>query len=239
MNGPVVVAGGSGALGTRVAERMRRRGADVLVLDRVAPPSGTRFDYRSTDLTDDADVAAAAAELAGSRGAPTALVNCQGWSPKNAEGLPVADAGLTSAEFLAVLHVNLVSCYATIRSFVPLMVAAGGGRIVTVGSTSGRTGRTTASPAYAAAKAGVEALTRSVAVRYGPAGVLACTVAPGKFANPNWPDDPAALAAYRAEIPLGRLATADEVAGVVAFLASEDNRYLTGQTVVVDGGRLA
>jgi NAD(P)-dependent dehydrogenase (short-subunit alcohol dehydrogenase family) len=235
-----IVAGGSGLLGRRVVDRLVRDGDTVLVLDRTRPAGQhDRIRFRLTELTDDEDVVAAAQELDDAGQAPTALINCQGWSPKTEAGVPVPDADVTSADFLSVLQVNLVSCYLTMRSFVPLMARRGSGRVVNVSSTSGHTGRTTASPAYAAAKAGVEALTRSVAVRYGPVGVLACAIAPGKFVNPAWSDSADAVSTYQAEIPLGRLATPDEVAEVIVFLAGAGNRYLTGQTVVVDGGRLA
>ena len=118
------------------------------------------------------------------------------------------------------------------------MAAAGTGRVVAIGSAAAHTGRTTAGSAYAAAKAGVAALVRTFGARYAPQGVLINDVSPGKIANPNWPDYPEAIARYRQEIPMGRLAEAGEVADAIAFLLSHRNTYITGQTVIVDGGRL-
>jgi NAD(P)-dependent dehydrogenase (short-subunit alcohol dehydrogenase family) len=237
--GLAIVAGGSGVLGSQVTGRLVGAGHRVVVLDRAPCPAADRVAHLPVDLTDETEVDRVLRSVAERYGIPRVLVNCQGWSPKSPDGGPEPDESLTARSFLRVLDVNLVSCFLTMRTVVPMMVAAGGGRVINVSSTAARTGRTTASPAYAAAKAGVDALTRSFAVRYGPSGVLVCAVAPGKFANPQWPDDPSAVDRYRRDIPLGRLATPAEIAGVIVFLASRDNTYLTGHTVTVDGGRLA
>jgi NAD(P)-dependent dehydrogenase (short-subunit alcohol dehydrogenase family) len=235
-----VVAGGSGVLGAQVVQRLVDAGDRVVVLDRVAPDvTGDAVSHLRVDLTDESEVTAALGEVCAGCSAPRALVNCQGWSPKNPDGTPVVEEDLSAKLFLSVLEVNLLSCFLTLRFVVPVMAAAGGGRVVNVSSTSGLTGRTTASPAYAAAKAGLDALTRNFAVRYADRGVLVCSVAPGKFTNPTWPHNAEQLDGYRREIPLGRLALPGEVADLVAFLASENNTYLTGQTLVIDGGRLA
>jgi 3-oxoacyl-[acyl-carrier protein] reductase len=69
--------------------------------------------------------------------------------------------------------------------------------------------------------------------------VLINAVAPGKFFNPDWPDEPERVKHYERSVPLGRLASADEVAALIGFLSSEANTYLTGQTIVQDGGRLS
>jgi NAD(P)-dependent dehydrogenase (short-subunit alcohol dehydrogenase family) len=235
-----VVAGGSGVLGAQIVQRLLRAGDHVVVLDRVAP-DGTddEVSYLAVDLTDESAVADAVADVCARGRAPRALINCQGWSPKNADGSPVVEDGLSGKLFLSVLETNLLSCFLTMRFVVPAMVAAGGGRVVNVSSTSGLTGRTTASPAYSAAKAGLDALTRNVAVRYAEHGVLVCSVAPGKFTNPTWPEYAEQLDAYRRTIPLGRFALPGEIADLVEFLASDNNTYLTGQTLIIDGGRLA
>ncbi|MFJ8623759.1 SDR family NAD(P)-dependent oxidoreductase [Kitasatospora sp. NPDC093550] len=233
-----VVAGGSGFLGAAAAERLRVDGREVVVLDRVAPRRpGTA--WAQVELTDETAVAQALDGLLRERGAPGALVLCQGWSPKGGDGRAVPEDQVPPELFRRVLDVNLTSCYLLLRTLVPAMAAAGGGRAVAVGSAAAHTGRTTAGAAYAAAKAGVASLVRTFAVRYGPDGVLVNGVAPGKVANPAWPDDPEAVARYREQIPAGRLGEADELADVIAFLVSPRNTYLTGQTVIVDGGRLA
>lgn len=234
-----IVAGGAGQLGRRVSRGLLDDGHRVLVLDLAAIEPGEGLAGTTVDLTDEDAVQAAVTDGVARWGAPTVLVNCHGWSPKGPDGRAADAAAMPADEFMAVLRVNLLGCYLTMRAVVPVMAAAGGGRVVNVASTAGRTGRTTASAAYAAAKSGVEALTRSFAGAYGERGVLVTAVAPGKFASPGWVDDPTALAAYTADIPLGRLAEPDDIASVIRFLASPRNSYLTGHTMVIDGGRLA
>jgi len=236
-----IVAGGSGALGSAVTAGLVREGHRVLVLDRVTAPDDLDGTVSSVlvDLVDSAQVAKAVDDAVAEWGAPSVLVNCQGWSPKDEEGVAIGDADMSAEMFTEALQVNLLTAFLTIRTVIPHMAAAGGGRVVSVSSASARTGRTTAAAVYAAAKAGVEALTRHFAVQYGSSGVLVGAVAPGKFVNPNWPDNSELVDAYQAEIPLGRRATPAEVAEAILYLASASNTYLTGQTVLVDGGRLS
>lgn len=241
MTGQVaVVAGGSGALGRQVVSGLIEEGHRVLVLDRIPPDRDCASQaFARVDLTEEDQIVRALEEWTQRWDVPRVLVNCQGWSPKRPDGRTPSDVEMPSAEFLDVIKANLLSCYLTMRAVVPQMASAGGGRVVNVSSTSALTGRTTASSAYAASKAGVDALTRSFAARYGPQGVLSSVVSPGKFVNPHWPDNPEALTEYVSEIPLGRLAEAAEIAQVILFLASTQNRYVNGHTIVVDGGRLA
>jgi 3-oxoacyl-[acyl-carrier protein] reductase len=238
-SGPyAIVSGGAGYLGSAVSARLREQGLHVVVLDRIAP-SIAGVDFVEVDLADEATTDAGLRRLLAERGAPAALVMCQGWSPKGQDGRAPAESDVSAALFRQVLDANLTSCFLLLRTLVPAMAEAGSGRVVAVGSTAAQTGRTTAGVAYASAKAGLAAAMRSFAVRYGARGVLLNTVAPGKVDNPDWPDSPEGIAAYRREIPMGRLADKDEVADVIAFLVSDRNSYLTGQTVTVDGGRLA
>lgn len=234
-----IVTGGAGRLGSGVSRGLVEDGHHVLVLDRVEHPPADGLTSAVVDLTDEAGVQAAVDQGVARWGAPAVLVTCHGWSPKGQDGRSAGAAGMSAEDFFAVLEVNLLGCYLAMKAVVPAMAAAGGGRVVNVSSTSGSTGRTTASAAYAAAKAGIDALTRSFAVEYGDRGVLVSGVAPGKFRSPGWIDDPAALARYTADIPLGRLAEPEDIGAVIRFLASEHNNYITGHTTVIDGGRLA
>lgn len=241
MSGYVVVAGGAGFLGTAVVERLLAEGRPVVVLDRVPPrpdaPAGLH--HIELDLADEERLDAALTHLLAERGAPAALVACHGWSPKGDDGLAVPEEQVSADLFRRVLDANLTSTYLLLQRLVPAMSAAGTGRVAVVGSSAAHTGRTTAGAAYAAAKAGLAALVRVFAVRYGPRGVLVNDISPGKVANPSWPDSPEAVDRYLREIPAGRLAEAAELADLLTFLVSERNTYLTGQTVIVDGGRLA
>lgn len=236
-SGYAVVAGGAGNLGVEIARQLRCSGMDIVVLDKVLPEmklDGVAF--VGVDLTNDVLVEAEITALIAMRGAPSVLVNAQGWSPKPGAG---NDPESVDTElFRAIVDLNLTSCYTTMRRVAPAMARRGAGRIVNISSAAAYSGKTTATAAYAAAKAGLNAVTRSFADRYSSQGVLICGVAPGKIESPGWTDDPASVDRYRTEIPVGRLASIEEVAEVVTFLVSS-NTYITGQTILMDGGRLS
>lgn len=235
-----VVAGGAGVLGRHVVSGLLDAGHRVVVLDRDCSGPVTDLPSRlCVDLTREDEVRGAFEETVSRWGVPDVLVNCQGWSPKLANGEAPRDDQLTEQQFTEVIRVNLVSCFLTMREAAPAMAARGTGRVVNVTSTAALTGRSPAVSAYVAAKAGLEALTRQYAVRYGHRGVLVSAVAPGKFAGAEDVEPPSLVAGYLSGIPLGRLAAPSEIAEVILFLASRRNRYITGHTVVVDGGRLA
>lgn len=146
-----------------------------------------------------------------------------------------------------VIGVSLTGTWLTIKAVLPAMRRAGGGSIVTTASVAAATG-VPALAAYSAAKGGVVALTRQVAVDYAPEGIRANCVCPGTVDTALVRDahreraggDPTAaeelLAARAATVPLGRLGTPGDVAALVAFLASEDAAWITGATYVADGG---
>jgi len=133
--------------------------------------------------------------------------------------------------------VNLTGTFNAMKAAVPLMLDSGGGAIVNNASVSGITS-TRNEAAYSAAKAGVIALTKSGALEYGPTVRVNC-VAPGHVRTPMtavWEQMPDAFAPIAEAIPLGRIGEADEIAEAILFLASDRASYITGQTLVVDGG---
>jgi NAD(P)-dependent dehydrogenase (short-subunit alcohol dehydrogenase family) len=136
-----------------------------------------------------------------------------------------------------LLDVNLTGTFNAMKAAVPLMLDSGGGAIVNNASVSGITS-TRNEAAYSAAKAGVIALTKSGALEYGPTVRVNC-VAPGYVRTPltamfeQYPD---AFAEIAAGMPAGRMGEPDEVAEVILFLACDRSSYITGQTIVVDGG---
>jgi 3-oxoacyl-[acyl-carrier protein] reductase len=171
----------------------------------------------------------------------TILVNNAGISPKRKDiGTPWFEQ-TSLQEWRDVLNVNLNAPFTLTRLVAPAMIARRWGRIVNVGSLAGRAMPQIAGPHYAASKAGLVGLTRAAARDLAPFGITVNCVAPGRILSemtgpPETPVNRAALA----RIPLGRFGTADEIADLVAFLAtSPAAAFLTGATIDITGGEFA
>ena len=143
----------------------------------------------------------------------------------------------TNEEWELLLDINLGYVFRVVRSVVRIMMSQGGGSIVSIGSISGAVGAPHHGP-YGAAKAGVVNLARSVAAEYGRMGIRMNVVAPGSIDTPAVAQGQTAeeYEAVAARIPLGRRGVPEEVADAVVFFASPLARYVTGQTLLVDGG---
>ena len=222
-----LVTGASSGIGRAVAERLVADGWTVTVLvRRDEAPSGVRVVMGDAAAPADLEQAIRAAADPGGR--LQGLVCAAGTPPTG----PWDDTD----HWAEVLRVDLTAPYDAARLAWPALVA-GRGSVVLVGSIVGAAEGSGRSPAYAAAKAGLEGLARSLAVVGGPEGVRVNVVAPGAI------DTPFDVAAFppdaRPDVPLGRMGTADEIAGVVALLLSADGAYVTGATWRVDGGRTA
>jgi NAD(P)-dependent dehydrogenase (short-subunit alcohol dehydrogenase family) len=222
-----LVTGASSGIGRAVAERLAADGWLVTVLvRRDEAPTGTQVVVG--DAADPADLRHAIELAAGDGGALHGLVCAAGLPPSG----PWDDAG----HWADVLRVDLTAAYDAARLAWPALVV-GSGSVVFLGSIVGAAEGSSRSPAYAAAKAGLEGLARSLAVIGGPDGVRVNVVAPGAIDTPF--DTLAFPADARPDVPLRRMGTADEVAAVVVLLLSPESGYVTGATWRVDGGRTA
>ncbi len=217
-----VVTGGMSGLGASAAARLAADGTRVLTLDVAAGA-----DLRA-DVTDPAAVQAAAAAA----GPVDILVNSAGIVGPNA---PLWEIPLEGWE--RTLAVNVTGTFITCQAFVPGMRERGWGRIVNIASMAGKDGNPNMSP-YSASKAAVIALTKSLGKELATSGVLVNAIAPAVIETPmNAATDPAALAHLAALIPMKRLGRADEVAELIAWLASDRVTFSTGAVYDISGGR--
>jgi NAD(P)-dependent dehydrogenase (short-subunit alcohol dehydrogenase family) len=231
-----LITGGGSGIGRATALRFAAEGAIVGVLDRdgeTAQEVARKIDGHpyTVDVRDGDAVQRAVSTFADVAGRFDVLVNNAGTG--DLRPLHTVDEKL----WHRLLDVNLTGTYHGMRAAVPLMLEGGAGAIVNNASVSGLV-PTRNEAAYSAAKAGVISLTQSGALEYGPTVRVNC-VAPGHVRTALtavWEQFPDAFEPIAEAIPLRRIGEADEVAEVILFLASKRSAYITGQTIVIDGG---
>jgi NAD(P)-dependent dehydrogenase (short-subunit alcohol dehydrogenase family) len=244
MNKIALVTGGAGGIGRAVAARLAQDQHVVILLDVNGDAGeeaaaelrkrGFEAEFQRVDVSRETEVEAAFEKVRSARGRIDALVNVAGGSVHRH---PLAEFPAT--HWHEVIDANLTSTFLCCRAAAPLMRSQRSGAIVNISSDiafSGDVGRS----AYAAAKAGILGLTRSLALELATTGVRANAVAPGRIETPrvraNYTDAEWQAAANR--IPMGHAGQPEDVAEGVAYLVSDGAKHVTGQTLHVNGGRI-
>ena len=247
----ILVTGGTSGIGQAIAIRFARYGANVAINYLRAPEEATETEERvhaclarvrqrgvrdvlvRGDVSKEEDVVAMLDSAVDGLGGIDVLVN-------NA-GIQISSPSheLSTSDFDKVLAVNLRGAFLCAREAVKRFLATGArGVIINVSSVH----QLIPKPnylAYSTSKGGMESLTQTLALEYAGQGIRVNAIAPGATVTPinrAWIDDPVKRAMVESHIPMGRAGTADEMAGVTCFLASDDAAYITGQTIFVDGG---
>ena len=242
LSGKIAFVTGAGrGMGRAMAERLAAEGARVAVTDidkdaaaAVADALGNGAVAVHLDVTDGLSVAAAVEEACTALGPIDILVNNAGWDRLS----PFVDTDEDLWDRL--IAINLKGVLHTCRTVVPQMTERRTGRIVNISSDAGRVG-STGEAVYSATKAGIIGFTKTLAREVAKHGVTANVVCPGPTDTPLLSEMIGAgndrlITSLQRAIPLGRLGRPEEVAAAVAFLASEDAAFITGQTLSVSGG---
>lgn len=230
-----VVTGGAQGIGRAIADRLAADGADVIVGDLRDPGDlGDRQRWVELDVTSEVSTVAFAAEVDDSLGV---VVNNAGIM------FEASITDQTVEQWDMAMAVNLRGPWLMTKALLPQLQAGGGGSVVNVGSIEG-IGSNPQHTAYAASKGGVHGLTAAMAVDLGPMGIRCNAVAPGWIDTAlnreyldRLPNRDQAVAELAVLHPVGHIGDPADVASTVAFLASTDARFVSGQVVVVDGAR--
>ena len=241
----VIVTGAGSGIGRATALAFAHEGADVVVAD-INPESsaqtvesietaGGSATTSAVDVSDEGSVREMVRQAVSRYGRLDVLHNNAYWAPLNRS---VTETSLS--EWERTIAVTLTGVFLGCKHAIPAMIEGGGGAIVNTASVAGLA----ASPrfgAYVAAKGGVVALTRSVAFDYGSSGIRCNAVAPGLIETPATEAvfaDPERREWLTSKILVGRAGQPTDIANAVLYLASDESAFMTGQTIVVDGGRL-
>ena len=246
---PAIVTGAASGIGRAVASVLAAEGAPVVLVDCDAAGVAAAVDAIAAaggralavvaDVTVDAECRRAVEACTTAFGTPRILVNSAGLIRRTS----IVETPET--EWDLVMAVNVKSIYLLGRHAIPPMAAAGGGAIVNIGSGWGLKGGPRAA-SYCASKGAVVNLTRAMAIDHGPQGIRVACVCPGDTDTPllrseasQLGEDEASFMAAAADRPLARVGAPDDTARAVLYLVSDDAAWVTGTTLVVDGGGLA
>jgi 2-keto-3-deoxy-L-fuconate dehydrogenase len=229
-----LITGAAAGIGRATAELFAAHGAKVIATDRdLAGLDGLDADKRKLDVTD----AAGITRLGHDVGRVDVLFNCAGF----VESGTVLDN--SDAQWTKTFEINVFAMARMIRAVLPGMLEAGGGSIINVSSVASSLKGLPNRCIYGASKAAVIGLTKSVAADFVTRGIRCNTICPGTVDSPSLQqrlkaggDYKAARKAFTARQPMGRLGTAEEMASIVLWLASDDSKFATGQNFIVDGG---
>ena len=238
-----LITGAASGLGFVAAQLFAAEGARVLLADVVDGDeavdsilaAGGDAAYARCDVSDDQSVAAAVAFAMETFGALHVLYNNAGISPGDDDG-PVNTSDDT---WQRTLDVNVTGVARCCRHGIPAMLASGGGSIVNVASFVAHMGAATPQIAYTASKGAVLAMTREIATIYARQGIRANALCPGPVLTPllaKFLSDDAKRARRLVHIPMGRFGEAIEIAKGALFLACDDSSWMTGQSLIIDGG---
>jgi 3-oxoacyl-[acyl-carrier protein] reductase len=226
-----LVTGASSGIGAATATRLAREGAKVASLDLAASAPGGVLAVVG-DVTSSTAVAGAVADVEATLGPIDVLVCSAGIPGRSLRTVEVDDE-----EWRRVMAINLDGVFFCNRAVIPGMVERGYGRIVNVASIAGKEGNPMAA-AYSASKAGVMALTKAIGKDVAGTGVLVNAIAPAVIETPILEGLSQEHIDYMVQrVPLGRMGKAEEVAALIAWLASEECSFSTGATFDISGGR--
>lgn len=227
-----VVTGGGSGIGRAIVDRLRADGYHAAIVDLAPNDDELAF---TADVTDRGQVAAALSAVHSQLGPVSILVNAAGL-----DGFS-RFADITFEQWRRVIDVNLNGVFHCIQAVLPDMLDAGWGRIVNISSSSTHSGAPYMAH-YVAAKSGVNGLTKTLALEYGPAGITVNAVPPGFIDTPML--RAAEARGYLGDIqatidatPVRRMGKPEDIAATCAFLVSEEAGYITGQIIGVNGGR--
>jgi len=236
-----VITGGAGGIGLASARRLASEGAHVVIADIEAASGQAAAEsvgglFVRVDVTDPAAVAFMFETAHDTYGSVDIAFNNAGISPPDDDS--ILDTGLDA--WRRVQEVNLTSVYLCCKHVLPYMQRQGKGSIINTASFVAVLGAATSQIAYTASKGGVLAMTRELGVQFAREGIRVNALCPGPVNTPLLQElfakDPERAARRLVHIPMGRFAEPDEIAGAVAFLASDDSSFITASTFLVDGG---